>query len=507
MKQINFSAFEIPGPRSKFQAGDIVVIYIPERGQKYSSTDYFRVYHPKYALPYIGKIGEVVSVKRMQMSAKYAIKFDDGAIIPIDTGFLLGPFGSIEKAKKYAGKNGNVKPDNNDLKGYVERQVQSNVAIENEIKNLLCNENVGFKWLDEPITLERNNYNIQILAVKKNRSEIKHDAEDAELNFANQSADWWDKIHKEKDVYPELNDCFLVFKCINPLTKELHKTSTLVKSRRVLASASSYFIQVPELYIGPHLYPDDAFRDGKLVDSSKAFCFSTLPVTSTKSIKRVIEQFRRFEFGIKSGLEFFMAAYGVTEDSTVIKSNTVFLKEEMLGSDMSIIPKFIVEGSCFVTFKGSSQKIKFLPKKVGGWLTISTESKTAINNLEGLDKCELTDYHPTIVFECPVENLEHFPQSLNKSNVTFQFTGTLDGLKGIPSTLHASVHFMNLKSFRGAEDCNALGNVRISEAPKDLTGFFNTAPNLFSNIPEEDIERHRNYKDIYKRLPELDKLF
>lgn len=68
--------------------------------------------------------------------------------------------------------------------------------------------------------------------------------------------------------------------------------------------------------------------------------------------------------------------------------------------------------------------------------------------------------------------------------------------------------FSNLKSFKGAKDCVALGKVSVQHSPKDLDGFFKEAEDFESQtITDEDIKKFKKLREVYDALPELDGMF
>jgi len=149
-KDIDLSAYNTPPPRAKFQAGDFVIVR-DSRGK-------YAAYHSSRYLPYVNKVGRVVSYRNVPGAySKFALEFIDKNILPIHSQFLDGPFNDLKTALKY---QDNVNPiELQDLKGAV---VGNNWVIkpgmEREMHKLLTQPPLNFQWYDQPRYTVKDQY-------------------------------------------------------------------------------------------------------------------------------------------------------------------------------------------------------------------------------------------------------------------------------------------------------------------------------------------------------------
>jgi hypothetical protein len=145
-----------PPPRAKFNNGNIVVVR-DAPGMGYLS------YHSKKALPYLNQVGEVVGYKNVPGAySKFAIKFGDGAVVPIHSQFIFGPFKDLQVAKKYTDPTVDIDPHDYGFKqaannANVPTDYESKPDIEEAVKQVITNPIIGFKWLDQPLEVKAKN--------------------------------------------------------------------------------------------------------------------------------------------------------------------------------------------------------------------------------------------------------------------------------------------------------------------------------------------------------------
>lgn len=502
----NLSNYEVPGPKARFQDGDIVLVRVP-KSHAGQSKDYFKLYHPAFCLPYMNAIGTVRLNYNNGYQSKYAIEVEDGNLVPIATPFLAGPFISVEAAKKYQGSDAEL--DVKDLKGFVANDVQSYEEIESEFKRSFCNDEVGFKWLDQPAIVKYKNFDVYVLAFKKNKKSADVLNRDqwsrTGLNFVNSTEYHYDR--EENPTRPEFDNGFVFCKVIDKLNKTLKKTSSIASSS---GKAGEYFLQ--QIDYNNWWLLSDKFVDGKPV--SNVFMVSMLPVNSTLSTAkdRIIKLFKQYEEGLTDGFELFKTEYNVTDSSTLIKAKEVEIHESILGPYMKEIEKYDIRCDKFkIQYLESANKIGFLPKKVTcKYFQIEGNNDSKMDSLEGLERCDMSnvsEWSSNVGYR----SLKGFPEQLNKPGITIRFGNSTVGVKsldGIPDTLYAKLMITNLKSFQGARNCTAIGDIHIQHSTKDLTGFFKKVENFSAwGIDEKTIADYTKYRDLEEKHPELEGIF
>ena len=499
----SLSNYSVPGPKTRFQAGDIVLVRspIPYTSQKKLGEEYFKSYHPVFCLPYMNAVGIIRLYYNNGYQSKYAIEAEDEKIVPIATPFIAGPFISIEAAKKYQGND--VEIDVKDLKGYIADDVQSNEVIESEFKSSFCNHVVGFKWLDNPVVVKYKKFNVYVLAFKKNESSVDDDSFNNKLDFVNKED--WDR--EDNPIRPEFNNGFVFCKVIDKLTNKLKKTSSITSYG---GKTGEYFLQ--HIDYNSWWMLDDAFEDGKPI--SNVFICSMLPVNSTLSNTKygIIEKFRQYEEGLTNGVDLFKTEYNLTDSSTSIKAKEVHIYESMLGSYMKEIEKYDIRCDALrISYLDNATKIGFLPNKITcARFEIDGSHTTKLNNLEGLERCDLSGVR-TFSVGRGLDTLQGFPEQLNRSNIQIAFYNSDIGVKslvGIPDKFHADIKITNLKSFQGAKNCTAFGAVEIQRSTKVLTGFFKKVENFTSwDIDEKTFQDYMKFRDLEEKHPELEGIF
>jgi hypothetical protein len=508
---LDLSDYTVPSSKSKFKAGDIVLVHIHERWKKHDSPEsYFKTMHPKIALSYINEIGTVQLYRNNGYSTKYGVKFKDGNIIPIESTFLIGPFSSFEAAKKYQGKQGHsVDIDPKDMKGFVTNTVGVNKLIEDEFKSSFCNSEVGFNWLEQPIIIKYKKYNVHVLAFKKDTRNLAKDSlNEFVLNFVNSVS--YDKLEDNPEL-PEFKDCFVFFKVINKLTNQLIRTSSFAThgSRVKLSKQGDYYLQQPDFRAWSYLR--DAFDNGKAKED--VFDAVMHPVGSdlNKTKQRIINRFKQYDENIVDGFEIFKSIYDIEDKPSVIVGNgrakDVVIVEEMLGSNMNKIQNCEIQADfCEIHYANNTRTFSPLPKKIkakeldlkGG----------VVDNMKGLLNCDIS-LVVSLRIGAQLNSLEGFPEQINKKdhNIQFYFNNPKN-LVGIPDEVYANLTFDHISSYFGAKNCTVFGKIYVRSSTKNLTGFFKEAEHFKSwEITPEDIAKHRQYKDYVERIPELEGLF
>ena len=505
-KAPNLSDYTVPGVKAKFQEGDIVLVRIP-KGHGKQGEGYFRLYHSAFCMPYMNAVGTIRLNYNNGYQSKYAIEVEDGTLVPIATPFLVGPFISIEVAKKYQGSDAelNIK----DLKGFVANDVQSNGEIESEFKRSFCNDEVGFKWLDQPAIIKYKNFNVYVIAFKKHEKSadaIKADQMSRTgLNFVNSTEYSYDR--EQNPTRPEFDNGFVFCKVLDKRNNTLKKTSSIASQS---GKTGEYFLQ--QIDYQAWWYLNDRFVDGKPVGN--VFTVSMLPVNSTLSTAkdRIIKLFKQYEEGLTDGFELFKTEYNLTDSSTFLKAKEVEIYESILGPYMKEIEKYNIYCDLFkIKYLDNAKRIGFLPKKVTcKSFVIDGNSNAMFNSLEGLERCDLSNVK-SYASDCGLSNLKGFPEQLNKPDRTIRFDNGkigVNSLVGIPDTLHADLIITNLKSFQGARNCTAIGDIRIQHSTQDLTGFFKKVNNFSAwGIDEKTITDYMKYRDLEEKHPELEGIF
>lgn len=146
--------------KTKFQIGDYVVVTDSQtkRGGKY-----------------VGQYGKIVGYKPFQMVVKYAVEFPDGEADAYFGQMIMGPFKDIVTAQKYAkqvlkarrapyGQLPQIVAS--DLRGYVDKPLDTNPKFEAYMKQFLTAEPFDMRWLDTPVQFSDGKYTVTILAIK-----------------------------------------------------------------------------------------------------------------------------------------------------------------------------------------------------------------------------------------------------------------------------------------------------------------------------------------------------
>ena len=497
---------------AKFKEGDIVAVHF----NNYYGMDLkaaFRMYHPQLALPYMNGVGTVRLFQQFQMSSKYGVEFEDGNIIPINSNSLIGPFVSIEAAKKYAGRNGERELiiDPQDLGGFApDSNVEKSSVIEDEFKKSFCSSQLGFKWLDTPVIIKYKNYNVYVLAAKKNTVSIEGAVDTYAvkcLHFVNEN-NTVDRL--DNPTRPEFDNSFVFIKVIDRETQKLKKTSAISSS----SVSSCYFLQRPVL---SKYHLDNSFKDGVLVKPIGIFNVEMLPVGPglSKTANRIKKEFNVFDNGlIKTGYEYFKHKYNLEEGQTTIRFDgheMVQMSENILGKHFKDIGKYTVIGDCEVKYKAGATSFQYVPAKVvGEYFFVGGEDKAncKFQAMDGLSKCDVSQVK-TININAELATLNNFPEGFNRQGLEVRFRRAVDSLVGIPDKLVGSTDFEEIKSYKGALECENEGRIVVRNSPKSFEGFFKSLGTSYNfwDRTDEEIEKYLKYRDMVNRMPELDGIF
>lgn len=497
LKKPKLDGFIVPSPRAKFQAGDIVAVNVPRNlDDQQELNRYFRSYSPQYAVPYMNGVGTVRSFKKGLMSSKYAVEFEDGNVIPIHSGFLIGPFSSIENAKKYQGKHSYspLRIDTGDLAGFApDSKVEVNDKIENKFKQSFVNEQVGFKWLADPVVVKFKDFDVYVLAVKKNVEKVPASKmESSRLNFVNFHQDA-DRV--DNPTRPELNNHFVFCKTVDRVTKKLIKTQRI--SHR---GSGSYFLQRPNL---DRYITDKLFVDGKAQNPFDLFGIGMYPFGGG-SIQEIKTEFHTYDNSkeiIKTGFDYFKARYRVQEGSTFVKElhDYILVDQKILKKDFDKIKDFTLHGSVYITYEDDVNTLFCLPKEVKGSLKIAFKK---LHSLEGIEQCDLIE-DTQLFFEGEVDSFKGFSKQMNVPERRVDFR-VVQSLEGIPDELFCNLSIGSLKSFKGASNCVNKGHVRINGAPENLNGFFKEKGEFASwNLTDEKIKAFLDIRGLENEFPEI----
>ena len=146
--------------KTKFQLGDYVVVTDSQtkRGGKY-----------------VGQYGKIVGYKPFQMIVKYAVEFPDGEADAYFGQMIMGPFKDEATAQKYAKQVGKARKapygqlpqiTAADLRGYVNKPMDTNPKFEAFLKQLLTADPFDMQWLDTPVQFSDGKYTVSVLAIK-----------------------------------------------------------------------------------------------------------------------------------------------------------------------------------------------------------------------------------------------------------------------------------------------------------------------------------------------------
>lgn len=360
------------------------------------------------------------------------------------------------------------------FKESTQTEMETNKNIESTFKKIFVQEG-NFKWLDNPIIFDSNSqpqYKIVILAVS-----------DAVVNdvYGSGPSRWWEKV-------PQIRNKPFFCKAINPLTKQLVKTPSLVD-----LGSSSYCLAIPDLQ---HL--DNTFEKGKLQESRCRY--TRFAVNTAKSLIEYKNNFDKvIEYNnITDGIAYFDATNHVR-----VQGNTKFVPQldeypvsisEEITTDVNAFQNYIFEGSARCNCLVNGQVV--FPKEVRGEHLIIgpgiQKSDIKIRNLKKFPKT--TSESHSLLIEYNVDSFEGLPSVYN-GDIT---VGSASSLIGLPSTINGLFSVTVLDSFTGGANSTINGvlfmetMIALSKASPFFDLFEDIAytgkvPSFFDNIPDAKI--------------------
>lgn len=436
--------------KTKFQLGDFVVVTDSQtkRGGKY-----------------VGQYGKIVGYKPFQMVVKYAVEFPDGEADAYYGQMIMGPFKDEATAQKYAKQVGKARraPYGQlpqivaaDLRGYVDKPLDSNPAFEAALKQLLTAEPFDMQWLDTPIQMSDGKYTISILAIKPTNFK-KYGITDIRVNTKISSS--------SLQNYLRNNVCLL--RQNNAVNGKL-VTQNYIRGLPSFNASSPYFMSMMWLDVSSIRYHKNDYnaRDINFFDKEELSSALkgvidkidvhgvALPVSLTKKPKELITAFKA-PYEVLSGSYdpqmIFNMFYDVVED----KGQKVIT--ERIRADENTLKYFegytqhYVAGSYgnseLVIHTDHSDKLVIPP----GMRKIVLVPKTGNTELNIKDFSFMPpNVQELTVSECNIQTLNGLPNKMEKLSIEHCKLPSLHGLpKKIGTLLIADT---NLKDFTGAED-------------------------------------------------------
>lgn len=157
----DLSRYELPPPRAKFQAGDIVITRSLDTFPTNIGETKFYSYHPvKKYRNYYNKPGVIIGYYNYPGAyTKYSVKLEDGNILPFHSNYLFGPFKSLQIAKTYQDEKKTIVAADiklpNDRPALETWQIKPN--YEKIAQDVLTQEPYNFTWHTPPVELEKTN--------------------------------------------------------------------------------------------------------------------------------------------------------------------------------------------------------------------------------------------------------------------------------------------------------------------------------------------------------------
>lgn len=428
--------FGVPPPRAKFQRGDVVMVQNPQPHDK----DYFKRQLPKYMQGYTNAIGRIVGHRTIGVDTQFAVEFEDKTIGKMKGYFLVGPFRSIQSAKKYQGREKLLSTDiaAEDHKRFAEAQkeVATDEEIENAFKTIFVQKE-GFEWLEKPISFVVDRFKVIVLATKKVQA----------------LDNIWYAISDE--IPPDLEKSMIFFKLIDPATNKFAKTASFFDE----GGAASYGLVTPVHRTFSH----PTFKDGKLIDAG--IYYRKKAIRSPKTLKLLYQQFQSVKYvqSIEDGMEYFDFVNKVET-----KGNLKIIPEREESYTSSIIPAEVttnVNAFKNYIFKGNVSiscvvdgRLTF-PKTVEG-KEFNICSSEPIKNLEGFPV--VPENSKIIIDAEQLMSFEGLPQVLNHSLVIKD----VPSLNKFPKVINGDCEVYSIKSFAGGKDTKINGTLFVDKSPE-----------------------------------------
>ena len=441
--------------KTKFQLGDYVVITDSQtkRGGKY-----------------VGQYGKIVGYKPFSQIVKYAVEFPDGEADAYFGQMIIGPFKDVVTAQKYAklvlkarrapyGQLPQIVAS--DLRGFVDKPMDTNPKFEAFLKQLLTAEPFDMQWLDTPIQFSDGKYTISILAINPTNFK-KYGVNDINVNTKLTSS--------SLENYLRNNVCLL--RQNNAVNGKL-VTQNYIRGLPSYNASSPYFMSMMWLdvssisYKNKNKYRDiDFFNKKELSDALNNMAKTAvhgvaLPVSIAKDPRELITAFKA-PYDALSGNPDPQALFEIFYDIVELKGQKV------------ITGRIKADENTLKYFEGYVQN--YTPEGYGNsTLTIQTDNPDKLVIPSGMQK---------IIMLPKTENIKPFikdfsfmPPGLKDLRVTGFTIQTLNGLPDIMDEVSiedcelTSLHGLpkkittliidrtNLKDFTGAEDTE-VGNLQ-----------------------------------------------
>lgn len=439
--------FSVPPPRAKFQLGDVVLVQNPQPSDK----DYVERNMPKYLHDYTNAIGRVIGHRAIgsgsYITTEFALEFEDGKIGKAKSLLLVGPFRSIQAAKKYQGRkeltSANIAPEDHKRHAEAATEIESNEDIENTFKKLFVKEG-EFAWLAEPLSFVDGKIRVMILAYKP---------------VPNEDVVWYGG---SSSISKEIQASQIFYKKVDLISNKLIKTTTFNDR-----GSSSYGITVPN-----HNESVTTFNNGTV--TQLGLYYSKTAINTAKALDTIYKQtqsLKKLE-EVKDGMTYFDLVNNVREQGNlrIVPERDRYRITSIPGGvtkDVNAFKNYIFEGSVNTSCVVNGQVV--FPKEVRGrQFIVYTES--AVENLNGFqnlnDKCEVV----TIIG--PVKSYAGLPQKFNCELLEIKQASSL---KGFPKVINGNCWLSGIDSFEGGEGTVINGILSINEGPTS-----------YKNIPEAE---------------------
>jgi len=436
--------------RTKFQIGDYIVITDSQtrRGEKY-----------------INMPGKIVGYKPFSMTVKYAVEFSDGQADAYFGQMIAGPFKDEAAAIKYSKQIKKLKLGSplpqivaSDLRGYVDKPLDTNPKFEAYLKQLLTTEPFDLQWLDKPLQFSDGKYTVTVLAIKPT-SFKKYGITDGNINLNIKLGD------RSLQNYLRNNICLL--RQNNAVSSKL-VTQTYIKGLPNFNDQSPYFMNMMWVNVsslGRALDRDitrdiDFFNKKELNVAIKRndgidVCNVALPVSLAKNPKELIAAFKLpYEFlsGNYNPQTLFDIYYKVSERNGQKSINTTIRADETTlkhfqGYELGYNTTMGWRTSELIIRSDSPSKLLIPPNMNDVKLSSKTDNiKPVIEDFSFMPPKLQT----LILSGFVIKSLNGLPNTMDKLEIELC---NLPSLNGIPKSIRTlTLDSTNLKDFRGAED-------------------------------------------------------
>jgi hypothetical protein len=430
--------FSVPPPRAKFQLGDVVLIQNPQPSDK----DYVKRNMPKYLHDYTNAIGRVIGHRTIgggsYITTEFALEFEDGKIGKAKSLLLVGPFRSIQTAKKYQGRkeltSNDIAPEDHKRHAEAATEIESNEDIENTFKKLFVKEG-EFAWLTEPLSFVDGKIRVIILAYKPTFS--------GGYIFNNCPS----------SIPKEIGESQIFYKKVDLISNKLVKTASFNHQ----SMSSAYGMSVPE-----HRSDSTTFVDGKL--NVIGVMYSKMAINTSKGLVKFYNESQKIKEleKLKDGMTYFDLINNVRTQGSlkIVPENAgvyhkLTLVHESITKDINAFKNYIFEGSLSTRCLVNGQFV--FPKEVKGELCVA-DSESKIENLKGFPKlsknCEVR-------IGGPVKSYEGLPPELNHKLVVRNVLS----LKGFPKVINGDCEMDKVESFAGGENTVINGMLIVNKGP------------------------------------------